>query len=75
MSQLQMNIGSGAQIANSNDEQEIVSGLMSPLHASIVQLKANSGLPAMPTNNSQRREIGELAVWSLSSAKSGNGVD
>jgi anaphase-promoting complex subunit 10 len=28
-----------------------------------------------PTNNSHRREIGEQAVWTLSSAKQGNGVE
>lgn len=29
----------------------------------------------MPESNAQRREIGDLAVWTLSSAKQGNGVD
>ena len=29
----------------------------------------------MPESNSKRREIGDLAVWTLSSAKQGNGVD
>mmetsp|Transcript_8707 Transcript_8707/g.11460 ORF Transcript_8707/g.11460 Transcript_8707/m.11460 type:complete len:81 (-) Transcript_8707:341-583(-) len=28
-----------------------------------------------PEANSQRREIGDLAVWTLSSAKPGNGVE
>ena len=28
-----------------------------------------------PVPNEKRREIGEEAVWSLSSAKTGNGVD
>ena len=28
-----------------------------------------------PEGHSQRREIGDLAVWTLSSAKAGNGVD
>mmetsp|Transcript_33401 Transcript_33401/g.51248 ORF Transcript_33401/g.51248 Transcript_33401/m.51248 type:complete len:104 (+) Transcript_33401:358-669(+) len=28
-----------------------------------------------PESNSKRREIGDLAVWTLSSAKQGNGVD
>mmetsp|Transcript_16124 Transcript_16124/g.27263 ORF Transcript_16124/g.27263 Transcript_16124/m.27263 type:complete len:85 (+) Transcript_16124:497-751(+) len=28
-----------------------------------------------PQSNSLRREIGDLAVWTLSSAKQGNGVD
>jgi len=36
---------------------------------------ANLGSPQMPEANSQRREIGDLAVWTLSSAKPGNGVE
>lgn len=28
-----------------------------------------------PTNNQNRREIGDQAVWTLSSAKQGNGVE
>lgn len=38
-------------------------------------LIANIGSPNMPEANSQRREIGDLAVWTLSSAKPGNGVE
>jgi hypothetical protein len=33
------------------------------------------GTPHAPEANSQRREIGDLAVWTLSSAKPGNGVE
>jgi len=33
------------------------------------------GSPHAPEANSQRREIGDLAVWTLSSAKPGNGVE
>ena len=33
------------------------------------------GSPTAPEANSQRREIGDLAVWTLSSAKPGNGVE
>jgi anaphase-promoting complex subunit 10 len=33
------------------------------------------GSPNAPEANSQRREIGDLAVWTLSSAKPGNGVE
>ena len=40
-----------------------------------VQVKAGHGQPYTPVSNSVRREIGDQAVWSLSSAKSGNGVD
>lgn len=28
-----------------------------------------------PNSNQQRKEIGEQAIWTLSSAKAGNGVD
>ena len=70
-----MNLSSGMLGANSVEEQELAQGLPSHLHATIVLLKANSGLSQTPLNNSLRREIGDLAVWSLSSAKSGNGVD
>ena len=75
MSQLLMNLSSGLLGPSSIEDQELGQPLASPLHAPIVQLKANSGSPVMPSNNSLRREIGDLAVWSLSSAKSGNGVD
>ena len=70
-----MNLNSGLMGASSIEEQDVVQNLASPLHAAIVQLKAGSGSSVTPTNNSVRREIGDLAVWSLSSAKSGNGVD
>ena len=33
------------------------------------------GSHVAPESNSKRREIGDLAVWTLSSAKQGNGVD
>ena len=33
-----------------------------------------SGSEEKPTGNSQRREIGDLAIWTLSSAKPGNGM-
>ena len=35
----------------------------------------DSGSKFTPMSNSQRREVGDLAVWTLSSAKHGNGVD
>eukprot|EP00347_Sterkiella_histriomuscorum_P022182 403331386 len=38
-------------------------------------VQANLGSPQVPEANSQRREIGDLAVWTLSSAKPGNGVE
>lgn len=38
-------------------------------------MKAGEGYLAVPKNNQRRREIGDLAVWSLSSAKAGNGVE
>jgi anaphase-promoting complex subunit 10 len=34
-----------------------------------------NGSNQLPESNSKRREIGDLAVWTLSSAKQGNGVD
>jgi len=40
-----------------------------------IHLQAGSGSPHTPCANSQRREIGDLAVWTLSSAKHGNGVE
>lgn len=33
------------------------------------------GSPNPPEANSERREVGDLAVWTLSSAKQGNGVE
>lgn len=36
---------------------------------------AHIGSLTKPEANSHRREIGDLAVWTLSSAKSGNGVE
>ena len=38
-------------------------------------LRMRNGSNQMPESNSKRREIGDLAVWTLSSAKQGNGVD
>ena len=38
-------------------------------------LLVSKGQDGPPEVNSVRREIGELAVWTLSSAKPGNGVD
>ena len=38
-------------------------------------MPSGSGSPVTPIGNGQRREIGDLAVWTLSSAKHGNGVD
>lgn len=37
-------------------------------------MNARTGTDDKPTGNSLRREIGELAIWTLSSAKHGNGV-
>ena len=59
----------------SAEESEIIQTLKSPLHATYVTIKANQGVSITPANNTVRREIGDLAVWSLSSAKTGNGVD
>jgi anaphase-promoting complex subunit 10 len=36
---------------------------------------AHMGHQSAPEANSSRREIGDLAVWTLSSAKPGNGVE
>ncbi len=36
---------------------------------------AHVGSQVKPEPNSTRREIGNLAVWTLSSAKQGNGVE
>jgi hypothetical protein len=49
--------------------------MVSPLYATHVHLKINEGSTTTPMSNSKRREVGDLAVWSLSSAKAGNGVD
>jgi hypothetical protein len=38
-------------------------------------IRMRNGSNQMPESNSKRREIGDLAVWTLSSAKQGNGVD
>lgn len=38
-------------------------------------VRMRNGSSQMPESNSKRREIGDLAVWTLSSAKQGNGVD
>jgi len=39
------------------------------------EIIVSMGSPHPPEANSQRREIGDLAVWTLSSAKPGNGVE
>ena len=36
---------------------------------------AHNGTLSKPEANSHRREVGDLAVWTLSSAKLGNGVE
>ena len=38
-------------------------------------IRMRNGSSQMPESNSKRREIGDLAVWTLSSAKQGNGVE
>jgi len=43
--------------------------------SSITTPIVNLGATQFPEANSQRREIGDLAVWTLSSAKPGNGVE
>ena len=48
---------------------------LNPLFGTHINLKQGSGSPVNPVSNSTRREIGDLAIWSLSSAKHGNGVE
>ena len=45
-----------------------------PQYQTEVRMGPRSGTDDKPKGNSKRREIGDLAVWSLSSAKHGNGV-
>ena len=66
-----MNVVSSIQ----EEADSSVPNLLSPLHANEISLKQGSGSPLNPSSNSRRREIGDLAVWSLSSAKHGNGVE
>ena len=47
---------------------------LGPLYGTYVPMGPNTGQKLTPTGNSQRREVGDLAVWTLSSAKHGNGV-
>ena len=42
---------------------------------SSTHIRMRNGSNQLPESNSKRREIGDLAVWALSSAKQGNGVD
>ena len=51
-----------------------LSAMAGPLYQNEVRMGPRSGTDDKPMSNSQRREIGELAVWTLSSAKHGNGV-
>ena len=46
-----------------------------PLYEPVVRMAPDSGSKFTPKSNSQRREVGDLAVWTLSSAKHGNGVE
>ena len=43
--------------------------------SSSTHVRMRNGSNQLPESNSKRREIGDLAVWALSSAKQGNGVD
>ena len=52
-------------------QQAVLSG---PLYQTEVRCGPRTGTDEKPKGNSTRREIGDLAVWSLSSAKHGNGV-
>ena len=49
--------------------------LQGPIFEPVVRMPPDSGSKFTPLSNSQRREVGDLAVWTLSSAKHGNGVD
>ena len=58
----------------SPDQSQLLNG---PLYQTEVHMKVQNGgsdLSENPIGNSSRREIGDLAVWTLSSAKQGNGV-
>ena len=54
--------------------QRDMSSQLGPLFNTFVPMGPGTGHKNTPKGNSQRREIGDLAVWTLSSAKHGNGV-
>lgn len=66
------------------DDEEMDSGLsasrtnalnIATFYGTHLRMGATDGSPLNPMSNSKRREIGELAIWQLSSAKQGNGVE